>query len=416
MNQIISSFINNAALSNVVASGIRVGAKSIWGLALPLLLTVDQYGYYSLVIATAAIIIQVSVLGAPQVIMRSQDNVPLPALVLHSFLIAVAGFMGIKIFTPYQDGYILLAAMVLALVSYQIISALVKKMMMFYIIMISEFAGAAVLFFSLIYIWFTRDNSALLSWPNLVLVEIISAALMVFVLLLFLYTCKLSVSKGVFIKNYFPAIYSIGLISFIDIFVWKRMEVYFLQASPSGIEGVAVFSLALMIYNAFIFIPNSVVEAWYPSIASQYISAVEDFHIFIKEKIKKFAKIYFLFCVLSFPAIILFLRLMFHSYLQWSSYILILAGAALFFGFECFCSSVLYSTGHEKELYFPAVSGAAVALVLNATITVRYGLNGVIFAYIITHGYIFVVLVKTFFRVYSVKRLSTGVMNKSMGD
>ncbi|MFX4262552.1 lipopolysaccharide biosynthesis protein [Pelotomaculum propionicicum] len=415
MNQIISSFINNAALSNVVASGIRVGSKSIWGLALPLLLAVDQYGYYSLVIATAGIIVQVSVLGAPQVIMRSQDNVPLPALVLHSFLIAAAGFIVIKIFTKYQDGYILLIAMVAALASYQIVSALVKKVMMFYIIMISEFAGAAVLFFSLIYIWFTRDNSAL-SWPNLVLIEIISAAFMVFVLLIFFYTCKISISKDIFIKNYFPAIYSIGLISFIDIFVWKRMEIYFLQASPSGIEGVAVFSLALMIYNAFIFIPNSVVEAWYPSIAAQYISAAESFHIYIKEKIKKFAKIYSLFCVLSFPVIVLLLRLMFNSYLQWSGYILILVGAALFFGCECFCSSVLYSTGHEKELYFPAVSGAAVALVLNATITVRYGLNGVIFAYIITHGYIFVVLVKTFFKVYSVKRLSADVMNKSLGD
>ncbi|MDD2553234.1 MAG: hypothetical protein PHP51_01500 [Desulfotomaculaceae bacterium] len=401
MNQITGSFINNAALSNIVASGVRVGAKSVWGLALPLLLTVDQYGYYSLVIATAGIIIQVSVLGAPQVIMRSQDNVPLPALVLHSFLIAAVGFIVIKIFTPYQDGLILLIAMVLALAGYQITSALIKKKMMFYIIMISEFAGAAVLCINLIYVWLNKDNNVL-GWSNLVLVEIISATCMLLIILLFFYTCRITISKDIYIKSYFPAIYSIGLISFIDVFVWKRMEVYFLQASPSGIEGVAVFSLALMIYNAFIFIPNSVVEAWYPSIAAQYISGIESFHIYIKEKIIKFTKIYFLFCTLSFPLIVLLLRLMFHSYWQWSSYILIIAGAALFFGFECFCSSVLYSTGHEKKLYFPAVSGAIIALVLNATITVRYSLNGVIFAYIITHGYIFVVLVKAFFKVYGV--------------
>src|SRR6267378_115260 len=70
---------------------VRAATLGLWGLFLPVALTVPAYGHYGLLATTALLSAQLSILGTPQVLVaHSRKHIPTAGLLLHALLLSLA--------------------------------------------------------------------------------------------------------------------------------------------------------------------------------------------------------------------------------------------------------------------------------------------------------------------------------------
>jgi len=182
----------------------------------------------------------------------------------------------------------------------------------------------------------------------------------------------------------FASIYSVGMLALLDVVVFRRLEVYFLERSPDGLAGVAVLGLSLQIATVALLVPTALLEAWQPRFAVAANTDGETFAKDIARHGRLFTWIMTAIVVVGALVPLIAIPIAFPQYLPWTGYIVALVAIRIACAGAGFFSSVMYATGRHRALYPPAVVSALVAIVGNALLTSHLGLRGALIAYGLT--------------------------------
>jgi O-antigen/teichoic acid export membrane protein len=390
--------------SYMLAVIARTVVRAGWSLMIPAILTVTAYGQYSLLATAIGMIAQFAVLGAPHTIVRNPGRtLPILGFVAHTLLIAAVpiAVFGIGGWANGSGATPLLAAGVAGTALYSLLTARAKARLAFQTSLLAELSGAAVLLVALVALRLrTRAcGEACVSSSTVIVLEIVAVLVCVLVYALYrnvrIERAELALGET---RHYLRSVYSVGFVTLFDLIVFRRIELYFLEHSRSGIAGVAVMSLAIQMATMLLLIPSSAIEAWQPRIAQAYQSGADAFDAYWKSR---WRMVLVLFGAVSFAALTappLAVLVVFPKYRPWIAYICAFVAARVLFGIAGFFSATLYAIRAERHLYPVAVCGAIVAIVANATLTTSFGLPGALSAYVLTQGTVSIMTVVAYLR------------------
>jgi len=380
---------NSPAVVNVASSAIRTLAKSLWGLFVPFVLPITGFGAYSLLETTVIAVTQLSVLGAPQTILREpRRRLPILGLLLHAFLLASITISSLAL-SAQQGKYFYGLVWVATIVSVTrlILNARVKARFLFSLVLRAELIGALALGVSmlLLTVLLGTCGRGCLDYSLIIITEVlITLATLIFLLTYgkdWISPSELTL-RGT--SRLLPSIYSVGILVVFDIIIWKRIEVYFLEASHDGLVAVAVFNLSMQIANLFLLLISSTIEAWYPSLAYKFQEDIQEYKRILSQKRETYIKVYITFTIVGLLLSPLVVVILFHQYIPWLPYIYAFIATKLVCSYAGFYSSVLYASKKERWLYVPVICGSVIALLTNSTLTLRLGLPGAVVSYLAT--------------------------------
>jgi O-antigen/teichoic acid export membrane protein len=386
----IKRSVESAAGANLASSLIRLGARSLWNLALPTLLSVGQFAIYSLWQTTSMILAQLGVLGAPQVVMRSEPRtVPLYGIFAHAALLIVVGTLLALLVVPGQDGLFYGAILIgaLATAAGLMVTTRAKSMMAFKRVAKVEAVGGVILFAlglplvvafraSSESLWFAIAIDIVAIVPALVILTVGASRLADD-------ERRLSLPELVLRPTY-----SIGFLVLLDVLLLRRIEVYFLASSPDGLRAIAVFALAAQMANLLMIVPSAILEAWFPQIAAASRESAQSVLEFWRQRRIRYSALYVALFGGSVPALWLLTHVVVPKYEHAFASMLCIVASRLVSGYAGIYSTMLYASSSERSLYLPAILGAIVALALNSTLTLSNGLDGLLVAYAITHVFV----------------------------
>ena len=203
----------------------------------------------------------------------------------------------------------------------------------------------------------------------------------------------------------FANIYAVGALTLLDVVLFRRLEVYFLERSPDGLTGVAVLGLSLQIATVALLIPTAVLEAWQPRFAVVAASGHAAFERELAERRAKFARLMIGIIVVGGAIPFVAVPLVFPAYRTWLGYIVGFVAIRLVSAGAGFYSSTLYAVGGQRALYAPALATALIAVGANAAFTRHLGLRGALIAYGLTQTTLAILTVVAFHR--DVRRRTT---------
>jgi O-antigen/teichoic acid export membrane protein len=374
------------------AAGVRSLSRSVWGIFVPTMLPVAGYGMYSLLQTTAAVISQFSILGTPQTLLRRPGHkLPVAGLFLHSLLIACLVLPLLWLRRSPRDSWydILVTAMAVTLMGYGILVARAKAANAFAGVLRAEFVGAFALLFGLCALVLTRHGRGTHDTSYVTVAALEIGASVVIVLSLMLphstrmtrHEFRLAGTAAVL-----PSVYSVGILVLLDLLIFRRLEMYFLEASPDGLQGVAVFGLGTQLANLFLLFPSAMVEAWMPGLATSYASTWQDFEDRFKSNRQTYRPAFALIVVASIIGPPLLVRLVFTHYATWTWSVGAFAAIRVVFSYAGFYSSALYVARRERSLYLPGLLGVVVGIGSNWLLTVRWGVRGAVVAFALTQA------------------------------
>jgi O-antigen/teichoic acid export membrane protein len=388
-----NNLLYSGALVNSISSLTRSFGKMVWGFAIPSLLSITDFGIYSLYQVTIGIFSQISLLGTPQVIMReSRQKLPLLGLFLQSLLIMIISIAIFIIFPNSLSIKPFLTLIIIAITisnSYIILTAWTKSNLHFGAILLGEVVNTIFILSSLAILLILKEKKSYeIFFTTFLIIEIIGNLIVCIAIVITQYKSLFKIIHTTGSIHFLPQIFSVGLLVLLDIVLYRKVEVYFLARSPSGIEGVAVFNVALIIANASLVLPGSVIEAWYPEFAHLYTENMQQFGIMVIRCVKRFTIYYFIYVVVIMTCLTVGLPKIYPEYAPWLGSILILVLTRIVFGYTGLFSSILYATKRERLLYLPGLFSAIITLVTNSLLTIHYGLNGAVVAFIINQIFI----------------------------
>jgi O-antigen/teichoic acid export membrane protein len=373
----------------VAAVLIRTGARAAWGLTLPIVLSLTAYGQYNVYATMIAMAVQLAVLGSPQTIIRNAGrDMPMLGLLVHASGLAVFGLLAYMAATGQDQGYTeVLFAAILCTVAYTLFAARAKAFLAFGSSLKGELLGACALLFGLVVL--LRRSQACgdicTSPKHAILIEA-AAALAALVTFVLVKRARLSrpelTLRGTTVL--LRSVYSVGFLVLLDLVIWRRVEVYFLEHSPSGLTGVAVFGLAIQLANMLLLVPTSLVETWQPQFAMYYRDSRSVFVRYYTNRRYTYLVCSALIIVGGLLAAGVAIPFAFPKYTAWLWYVLAFVAIRLICSVAGFHSAVLYAISEERRLYAPVLTGSAIAVLSNVLLTLRYGLAGALVAYLLT--------------------------------
>ena len=370
-----------AEILNTGSNLVRVGVRAAWGIVLPGILAIEEFGAYTLLLGAAQIASTVALLGSTNAALSG--TIPLRPLLLHTLVLGAVLAAGLALLAPDPGTtYLIVAVQVLSL--HTLLSAWARgrgrfgALLTSYLIGYLGFAAAAVATISLL----PRLTAIDALWLELAAPVIALAALLV------LARPKRSEAQPAPApmrwKQVLIPVYGIGGLVLIDIIIWRRIEIFFLQASPSGTEGVAVFGLAIQLAMTALLLPAAVLEAWYPDFAAAWGRA--DFEELLRRRLRHYRLLYGFVALGALVAFALAIPVVYDDYARWTGLIVLLIALRLGAGYFGFHSTVLYATRRELVLYAPVIAGAIAALAAHGLLTLRGGLATLPYAYAFAHG------------------------------
>ncbi|HET9233931.1 MAG TPA: hypothetical protein VFP10_07320 [Candidatus Eisenbacteria bacterium] len=378
------------AFLNILSSGLRAGTRAGWSLFVPLVLSVPSYGIYSLFQATVASVTQIAILGTPHTILRQPTReLPLLGLFLHSLSLAVIGLLLFG-FIVRQHGwlfYALVSAASITMILYLVLIARTKSRLQFGHVLRSEAMGSAVFVLAIlsISVILRTKGPGSAQFPVMAGVEILAAG-MVVVSLLSGTVGRLSPRERSIegTRRDLSSVYSVGVVVLFDVILFQRLEVFFLERSPDGMEGVAAFGLAAQLMNVFLLVPFAVGETWAPRFARSFGTGPAEFLQTVKQKLHVYRRLYVVLVIGSVCATPLLVQGVFRKYAEWTWPITALVAIRILCSYIGFYSATLYASRRERFLYAPVIAGAVIALIANFLFTLRWGMSGAILAYGLT--------------------------------
>jgi O-antigen/teichoic acid export membrane protein len=378
------------AILNVVSSGMRAATRAGWSLFVPFMLPVEAYGVYSVFQTTVTAVMQASVLGTPQTILREPNReLPMLGLFLHSLTIAlvvllVMGLTIAKYNWPFQG---LVAGSAITMILYLQLTMRAKSRFQFARVLRAEATGTVVFLAGILGISIASWTlgKGWVDYSVMGITEILATTAIV-VSLLSGRTGRLTPSERSVrdTRRYLPSVYSVGIVVLFDVIIWRRLEVYFLQESPAGLQGVAVFGLATQLANLYLLVPGAMIEAWGPSFARSYGTGPREFIQTVEQKITNYRKLYALIVLGSVAATPLLIATVFHKYAAWTWYVTGFVATRVVCSYAGFHSATMYASRRERMLYAPVMIAAVVAIGSNLALTLRWGIPGAIVAYGLT--------------------------------
>lgn len=371
------------------ATCVRAAALGLWGLAVPALLTVAGYGQYSLLSTTVLLAAQLAMLGMPQVLIaNARRTLPVLGLMLHAIALALAVAIIGSLALP-QVGlrlFPLLAVGTIAVVVYKIGGARARADLAFPAALASESAVATVFLLAGITMLLLRQNCQGLcpSGPLAVAAEALAfgtGGLVLMTMSSLRPRAEEMTVRGT--MRWLPSVYSVGFLALFDIILLRRIEVYFLQRSADGLQGVAVFSLGAQFGTMLQLLPVAMTETWQPQLAILWRAGRGGFNA----AFHRLQRQYLLGTVATFligvPACLGVVALGFHKYAPWLGLIGIITASRILFVTTALHSSTLYALGMQRHLYRPVVLGTVVALAANAMLTLPFGLRGAVLSFVV---------------------------------
>ncbi|GJG89009.1 hypothetical protein tb265_41900 [Gemmatimonadetes bacterium T265] len=374
----------------MAAIGVRTAARAGWSLALPALLPVAVYGRYSVLIALSVVVVQFATLGAPQAIIREAGRtLPVLGLVMHALLLGVVGAVGASLLSPSggRDATLVLAANVAAGVVLGLLGARAKARLAFGTVLRAESVCGGVLLASTLGLLLSVPHAGSWSASAAVAVECVAAGAAV---AWYLAERRTRMTAGELTARgtaaLLPSVYGVGGLAMLDVAVLRRVEIYFLEHSPSGLTGVAVVSVALQLSNMLLLPAAAMLDAWQPRLAVAFRGDPGAFAEALRSRARRFGAAWVGLVVASMVLPTLAVSLVLRKYDPWCWTIVGVVLARSVCGGAGLCSSVLYAVGLQRWLVVPCVGGACVAVVANAWLTPRLGLPGAVGAHLLTQA------------------------------
>jgi O-antigen/teichoic acid export membrane protein len=381
---------DSPAVLNMGAAGVRSLSRGIWGIVVPVVLSVAGYGVYSLVQATAAVTAQVGILGTPQTLLRQPGRkLPIAGLFLHSLLVALIVLFLFRLRAGIEDRWYgpLVTAMTVTLICYGILVARAKASNGFAGVFHAESVGAIALVLALGGLMLVQlgHESRDLSYVTVASLEI-GATLVVVVVLMVARTTRITREEVALAGTAaaLPSVYSVGLLVLLDLLIFRRIEMYFLEASPDGLHGVAVFGLGVQFANLFLLFPGAMVEAWMPGLAVQFTRGWSEFEERLHANRQAYLRTFALVVAASILGSVVLVQFVFTHYAAWIWYIAAFVSIRVVCSYAGFYSSILYVTRGERWLYLPGLLGGIVSVLSNVLLTLRWGIRGGVVAFALT--------------------------------
>ena len=379
----------NTTLVNLTVRGLGAAVRAAWGLAVPSMLSVSDFGVYSVAKAQAGLLAQGSILGSPQVILRRGVEVGPPGVwAIHTILLlSLTWYVSSRLFGDYHSvaAYLLATAQA----SQAIAAAFARRHGRFGLAFWAEIAFAVVLILG--FAWLALIGAELAGLPRQEwFLGIESAAYGLSTVLLWR-GLPANPAAAFWKPHYwslFREAYSIGGIVLMDVIVWRRVELFFLEAG-TGKDAVGVFALGVQLGEMACLPMAAVLEAWYPNFSDIWACRRKEWFSYLRDRKKKFLALYGSSVVFVPPAVLAVLRAPFLEHYQaWVLPVLILATLRVALNYAGFWSTVLYSTGNQLVLYRPILIAAGMTLAGNALFTIRFGLSGAVLTYAVVHTYL----------------------------
>jgi O-antigen/teichoic acid export membrane protein len=372
------------------------------------MLTVAAYGRYQLMVTAAAMVAQVALLGTPQTVVRyAGQRLPTRLLTAHTAALAVAAIALAVAAVPTlrsSSGATVLAALAVATIAAALLGAGAKARFAFRTSFVGEAAGAGVLAIAAtLAITSARAGEALSNPTRAVLVEATALAVTMLVLLR-AHRPPARDAEAPARRAVLANVYSVGTLVMLDVVVFRRLEVYFLERSPDGLAGVAVLGLSLQIATVALLVPTALLEAWQPRFALLANDARAPFDLEVARRRRQFVVVMSLVVVVGVAVPLVAVPLIFPQYRPWLGFIVTFVAVRIICASAGFYSAVLYAAGGHRALYVPAAVAAIVAVAGNAALTRSMGLSGAAIAYTITQVTLATLTVMAFHKSASQRR------------
>jgi len=369
---------------NLLSNLAKILGKSIWQMVIPFTLSLQAFNIYSLLQNITSVLIQTTNLGTRQVILRHHnEELPLLAFLLHSLLLLLLQIVVINFFfeiTFFQN--ILIASLTLFTNSYFNYSARLKGLLNFKVSLFVEIIGLFFFSSAALFLLCGVTFSANLAMQLEILVLVIVSSYSIFSLKQLNDPSSFSFVGFAKFKS---SIYRVGIISLSDTILWRFVPIYFLQKlSNNSLPYVGIFNLALLLGNAFVLIPQSLLESWIPSLAIEYVSNVNKFNLMLKRKYKQY---YFSLALVTLIAILIIsisLNSIYVKYEFWYYPILIFAILRIISSIADINVAILYAKHLERLLIIPSLIGAFSIVCSTIILSKHFGFNGIIAAYVIS--------------------------------
>ena len=386
----------------VAAIGVRTAARAVWGLALPAALSVAAYGRYQVIATAAAMAAQLALLGIPQTIVRYVGRrLPVRLLTVHTAVLgaaAIACALALVPTTRTPAGLAALAVMVVAVTTSTVFGARAKARFAFSTSLRAEVAGGIVLAIATVGV-VTGLARTLITPIVALLIESLALAATAALLWGARPAADTTLDEpSPPTRTVFGDIYSVGALVLLDVVLLRRLEVYFLERSPDGLPGVAVLGLALQIAAVALLVPTALLEAWQPRLALVRATSEGAFERELARRARQFLPIMTAVVVLGTLVPLVAVPVLFPHYGPWLAYVVAFVFIRLGSAGAGFYSAALYATGRHRVLYAPALVGALVAVIGNASLTRTLGLRGALLAYGATQLTLAVLTVAAFYR------------------
>lgn len=375
----------------VAAVAIRTAARAVWGIAVPAALSLDAYGRYQLIATTAAMAAQVALLGTPQTIVRyAGRRFPARLVALHAIALAVGAIaIGTAAVSALRtpDAAAILTVLVAATMAVAVLGARAKAAFAFTTSCVAEAAGALVLlaatFMASPAMAAVRDTITPTRALGLEAVALMATAGVLLRRRQPLQTVPNEATAPP-PRAVFANIYAVGVLALLDVVLFRRLEVYFLERSPDGLTGVAVLGLALQIATVALLVPTALLEAWQPRFATLASGSAAALDREVKRRQGRFVRLMAAIVLGGALVPVVAIPLVFPQYRPWLAVIVGFVVVRLACAGAGFYSSVLYATGGQRALYAPALASALIAVGANAVLTPHLGLRGALVAYGLT--------------------------------
>jgi hypothetical protein len=351
------------------------------------MLTIRSYGGYAILATTSLLIAQLSLLGTPQTLVaHARIALPVLGLLMHAagIIIVLALVASVSLPAVGLTSLPLIALAAAAMMTHRLAGARARAQLAFTETLQSELAVAGVLVVAVSVLAMIQARCGVSCIPSSLPVGAEAIAYGVGALVLVVAPAVRPrraelTARGT--RALLPSVYSVGVLIILDAMLLRRLEVYFLERSPDGLEGVAVFSLATQFGAVLQLLPAALADNWQPQLAVLWRENRDQFASTFRAVEWRYVLLALATFVIGVPVGGLAILVMFTKYAPWMWTIVLITAARVFFVMTALHSSTLYALGLQRRLYVPVLAGAVIAVAANVVLTLPLGLRGAIWAY-----------------------------------
>ncbi len=388
----MKSLINklNKETINLGSNFFKIAGKSFWQFFIPYVLSINFFGVYSLLQNISSVLIHTSNLGIRQIILRNyNEKAPLFHFNIHSLLLLALQLpLAAYLFNISIQLTLLIGLVIFTTNLYNNYSAALRSLLLFKKILFIELFGFLAFVISSILVLILKPSIAIILVIEVLIFSVIA------LLLIFEYkknTSTLNVPSKSFSK-YLHTIYNVGFVVLADAVIWKFVPLYFLLKIHDQQPNVAIFNLSLLLANAFVLVPQSILETWTPVLSNLLKTKNHENPIILKQKFKAYCRIFIItFCFALLITYIAFNSL-YYKYFTWAYLIIIFIGFRIILSLSDFYVCVLYALKKEKLLFLPTIISSLVLIIFTYLSYNSIGINGVMISFIFSK-FIFGILV-----------------------